>query len=695
MGVNNLLRDQIMPSLLQIGLTNAVLSAVLAILVLAITRFCKNPHLAHALWIVVFLKMVTPPLISVPISFVSGENQKEFSSQTPRGLGTSPLSTIPAIGLSNDAAFESTATFEVLEERSSEPKRRASWPFYISVFWLGGSLLYAIVAGVRIVRFHAGLNVSGVPTDKLTRIGESVAKELGLKQCPALRVTDAQLGPMVWPIGRLPLVVFPRELMARLSEEQLRTIVAHEFAHIVRRDHWVRWLELVCSILYWWNPFLWLARKELRIAEEVCCDALVIETYPGSSRTIGEALLSIADFLSGITSRTPRMLMSEIQGSGILKRRIEMLLTNRSHRRLTPSVKGVLFVLSLVVLPLSAEESQKRVEVDSTKLDEAKASTSDSSEVGPTNSQKTSNATIEQILEAWQESSELLDTIQLHCAIELTEKVPTVPLKSDDPFSRYSFALKEDDFDFRTLKRRLEFSISGSQLGAVTRGETWDDKLAKPKERSVVAGFDGTQSKTFFPRSEYHAALVEAGPKPADILANSIETIPIMLACRPAATLSRKNIKVEEAEIVDQRTLFEGMPAIKLKIQYPSSVHFTEQTVSMERLERIVDRHRRSNPQLFLYVSRDQGHRILGMVSEYGGRKRRVDKLSYSPNDQVGWVLSGWKSDYYKQSGEPYIAIAAKVEEVAVNQPIDDSVFAPTSPAETHVQDETGSFIQE
>jgi beta-lactamase regulating signal transducer with metallopeptidase domain len=686
-----------MASLLQIGLMNAVLSAILAMLVLAITRFCKNPHVVHSLWIIVLLKMVTPPLVNVPILFASDWNRSEFSSQTPRELGTSRLSRTPASELSNGATLESTVTFEVLEERPSEPKKRVLWPFYLGVVWLGGSVLYALVAGVRILRFHLGLNDSGAPSDTLIRIGESVAKELGLKQCPTLRVTDARLGPMVWPVGRLPLVVLPRELVETLGEEQLRVIVAHEFGHIARRDHWVRWLEVICSALYWWNPFLWLARKELRLAEEVCCDALVVETYPGSSQTIGEALLSIADFLSGIPCTTRPLLVSEMHGSGTLKRRIEMLLTNRIPHRLTHSVKGVLLVLSLAVLPLSAQESQQRAEADSTKLDEAKASTSDSGEVGPSNSQETNNVTIEQILEAWQESRELLDTIQLHCAIERTEEVPTVPLKSDDPYSRYSFDHKEEDYDFRTLKRGLEFSISGSKLGAVRRGEIWDDKLAKPKERYVVAGFDGTQSKTFFPRSEYHAAVVEAGPKPADTLANSIETIPIMLACRPAATLSRKDIKVEEAEIADQRTLFEGTPAIKLKIQYPSSVHFTEPTVPMEDLERIVDRHRRSNPQLFLYVSRDQGHRILGMVSEYGGRKRRVNKLSYSPNDQVGWVLSGWKSDYYKQSGEPYIAIVAKVEEVAVNQPIDDSVFAPTSPAETYVQEqnETGSFIQE
>lgn len=685
-----------MASLLQIGLTNAVLSAILATLVLAITRFYKNPHVAHVLWMVVLLKLVTPPLVDVPISFVSDWNATELSSPTPKELRTSQLSTTPASELPNGTALESTVTFEVLEERPSEPKKRVLWPFYLGMVWLGGSVLYALVAGVRILRFHLGLNGSGAPSDTLIRIGESVAKELGLKQCPTLRVTDARLGPMVWPVGRLPLVVLPRELVETLGEEQLRVIVAHEFSHIARRDHWVRWLEVVCSALYWWNPFLWLARKELRIAEEVCCDALVVETYPGSSQTIGEALLSIADFLSGIPCTTRPLLVSEMHGSGTLKRRIEMLLTNRIPHRLTYSVKGVLFVLSLAVLPLSAQESQHRAEADSTKLDDAKASTSDFSEVGPSNSeQETNNVTIEQILEAWQESRRLLDSVQLKCAIERTEKVPTNPSESDDPY-RYTTVNDEDDYEFRTLKRELEFSISGSKLGVVHRGEIWDYKLAKTKINSQIAGFDGTQSKTFFTSSKSPAAVIEVGQKPADILANSIETLPIMLACRPAATLSRKNIPIEKADIVDQNSTYEGMPTVKLKIQYPDSITFQEQTISVERLERIVDRHRRSNPQLFLYVSRDQGHRILGMVSEYGGRKRRVNKLSYSPNDQVGWVLSGWKSDYYKESGEPYIAIVAKVEEVAVNQPIDDSVFAPTSPAETHIQEqnETGSFIQ-
>src|ERR1700730_15333282 len=55
-----------MEALLQFGLANAASAALLAIVVAAVTRFWRNPYLAHVLWAIVLLRLVAPPMIQIP-----------------------------------------------------------------------------------------------------------------------------------------------------------------------------------------------------------------------------------------------------------------------------------------------------------------------------------------------------------------------------------------------------------------------------------------------------------------------------------------------------------------------------------------------------------------------------------------------------------------------------------------------------
>ncbi|MBT4864148.1 MAG: hypothetical protein HON53_03375 [Planctomycetaceae bacterium] len=51
-----------MNSLLEVAISNAVVATVLALVVYSIGRVCKKPALMHCLWVLVILKLVTPPV---------------------------------------------------------------------------------------------------------------------------------------------------------------------------------------------------------------------------------------------------------------------------------------------------------------------------------------------------------------------------------------------------------------------------------------------------------------------------------------------------------------------------------------------------------------------------------------------------------------------------------------------------------
>ena len=52
-----------MGTFLQIVASNAVLATFLALAVYVATRFIRRPHVAYWLWMLVLIKLVTPPVV--------------------------------------------------------------------------------------------------------------------------------------------------------------------------------------------------------------------------------------------------------------------------------------------------------------------------------------------------------------------------------------------------------------------------------------------------------------------------------------------------------------------------------------------------------------------------------------------------------------------------------------------------------
>lgn len=74
-----------MDTLLHAGFSNAVAATVLALFALVITQVWRNQYAVNVLWLIVLLKLVTPPLIEVPIPFL---NQVTLFNQRHAHLGS-------------------------------------------------------------------------------------------------------------------------------------------------------------------------------------------------------------------------------------------------------------------------------------------------------------------------------------------------------------------------------------------------------------------------------------------------------------------------------------------------------------------------------------------------------------------------------------------------------------------------------
>src|SRR5580692_7287516 len=79
-----------MQTLWHIALSNAVVAAAMALLLLPAARWARRPALTHALSLLILLKLVTPPLVNLPLTWPATE-AREAAGPAPQTVGAAPL----------------------------------------------------------------------------------------------------------------------------------------------------------------------------------------------------------------------------------------------------------------------------------------------------------------------------------------------------------------------------------------------------------------------------------------------------------------------------------------------------------------------------------------------------------------------------------------------------------------------------
>lgn len=89
-----------------------------------------------------------------------------------------------------------------------------------------------------------------------------------------------------------PIILLPVAMVARLSPEQVESILLHELAHIKRLDYLWNILQKVIESILFFNPFVWLIVKEIHKEREYCCDEIVV-SKTSDPLTYAKALLQL------------------------------------------------------------------------------------------------------------------------------------------------------------------------------------------------------------------------------------------------------------------------------------------------------------------------------------------------------------------------------------------------------------------
>ena len=237
---------------------------VLAVLVLRLISKRTPKWVNVLLWGIVALRLMLPFSVESALSLIPSAE-----TVSPAVVQFDPAPTITSgVNIIDNAVNPSLSEhFAAVPTASVNPlyvwTEIAGWVWLIG---LGAMLLYALVSYLRLRR----------------RVSVSLCVRENIYLC------DAISSPFILGVVK-PHIYLP----SGLDEVQRQNVLAHEQAHLARRDHWWKPLGFTLLAVYWFNPVLWLAYALLCRDIELACDERVIRTMDESAvKTYSTVLLA-------------------------------------------------------------------------------------------------------------------------------------------------------------------------------------------------------------------------------------------------------------------------------------------------------------------------------------------------------------------------------------------------------------------
>ncbi|EDM99970.1 peptidase, M23 family [Pseudoflavonifractor capillosus ATCC 29799] len=204
-------------------------------------------------------------------------------------------------------------------------------PGLLVILWGTVAAVLALRAVWRYVRCLRALERESRPAgERAQAVYEDACCMLGVTRPPRLLVCPGLRSPMQAGLLR-PMVLLPDE---NSGEEVLRSALLHELTHYRRLDLCYKWLAEAAVCVHWFNPLVYVLRRELSRECELSCDESVLGRLDESGRRVyGASLLALARPVSGPTKNNMTLAMS--RDGEQLKERLYAIMKFESKGKLT------------------------------------------------------------------------------------------------------------------------------------------------------------------------------------------------------------------------------------------------------------------------------------------------------------------------------------------------------------------------
>jgi beta-lactamase regulating signal transducer with metallopeptidase domain len=366
----------VMPLIFDSALKGAVLLVVAALTVLALWR--ASAATRHLVWLVAVMALLVVPVLAIAlpqwrvlpawaVSPLTAPPEEKSPPVEPtltgwHGSGPLPISPAPPIDpsvasaspllpspvLAKQEPFVEPSVFPAVSESPLE-EPASSWHDWLPLAWAAGCGLFAL----RLLASHLLLRaaarrcapLTSPPDEAIASAFASACTQLGVRQRVTLLLDKNRTIPVVWGVFR-PRLLLPVEAR-QWNEEQLRSVLLHELAHIKRRDTLVQWFTQIACALHWFNPLVWMAAWRLHVERERACDDLVLASGVRPS-TYAEHLLHVASKLS--PARWTQACGLAMARKSSLEGRLLAVLSDRLNRRsVTSAIAASALILGATI----------------------------------------------------------------------------------------------------------------------------------------------------------------------------------------------------------------------------------------------------------------------------------------------------------------------------------------------------------
>jgi TonB family protein len=305
--------------------SSALLLAGLAALIVLRGRSSALRHLVLA-------ATMTAAVLAAPIAWVMPD-WPAMTVRTPAAL-TFEAAAVPVVAL---------------DARPADSSASAAPSISFATIWLLGFGVGAVSLLVQLLRLaRVSSRAARITDERWLRIVSEVAERYGITKSIAVLQTDTADLLATWGLFR-PRILAPASAVS-WSEERIRVVVCHELAHVRRHDWAVQLAADVMRRVYWFQPLMWIACRQLRRESEHACDDVVLGTGVAADAYAGH-LLQIARAVRSDYGWAPAVPMAR---RSTLERRIAAMLNSARNRRALSSRSLVACTLILAAATFTA-----------------------------------------------------------------------------------------------------------------------------------------------------------------------------------------------------------------------------------------------------------------------------------------------------------------------------------------------------
>lgn len=140
--------------------------------------------------------------------------------------------------------------------------------------------IWSIISMILLIQlvlnyFRLNRNIANLSCTKDEKFDE-ILREIGQKEKKSLKVEVVKSQGINTPLGvgiiRKKILIPDKEYDSR----DLFYILRHEYIHHKNRDLFVQLLVNILCVLYWWNPLVYILRRDIEHGFEMRCDQMVV-----------------------------------------------------------------------------------------------------------------------------------------------------------------------------------------------------------------------------------------------------------------------------------------------------------------------------------------------------------------------------------------------------------------------------------